>query len=66
MLYEPRYTVGNVVQLVRGGQAYTVVWRGQIQHRYAGGMVRLWVYRLDDQHWDCYYEDELHNAWRWE
>jgi hypothetical protein len=65
MLYQPRYKVGNVVQLVRGGQAYTVVWRGQMLVQYPSGWYREWVYRIDNNHWDCYYQDELHLAWRW-
>ena len=62
-----RYREGNVVQLVRGGQAHVVIWRGQLEHRDARG--RVWrsnVYRLDNKHWDCYHEEELHSAWRWE
>jgi len=64
-MFPPRYTVGNVVQLVRGGTAHAVSWRGQIVVGYAGRTSRVWVYRLDNGHWDCYYEDELHSAWRW-
>jgi uncharacterized protein YodC (DUF2158 family) len=64
-MFGPRYTVGNVVQLVRGGPAAVVVWRGQQLVQHPSGWHREWVYRLDDKHWDCYREDELHPAWRW-
>ena len=65
MFQQPRYSVGNAVQLVRGGPAYAVTWRGQVLVQHAGGWYREWVYRLDDGYWDCRYEDELHSAWRW-
>jgi hypothetical protein len=28
-----------------------------------GLWVRIPVYRLDNDFWDCYYEHELHRAW---
>ena len=65
MLYEPRYNVGNAVQLVRGSPAYAVTWRGQMLVQHSNGWYREWVYCIDDKHWDCYYQDELHSAWRW-
>jgi hypothetical protein len=66
MFNEPRYNVGNAVQLVRGGQAYAVTWRGQMLVQHANGRwYREWVYQIDDRHWDCYYQDELYTAWRW-
>jgi hypothetical protein len=62
-----RFAVGNVVQLVKGGPAHVVVWRGQLEVRDARGHVaRSNVYRIDNRYWDCYYECELHSAWRWE
>jgi hypothetical protein len=62
-----KYDVGNVVQLVRGGKAYTVKWRGYLEvPNPHGGIGRVSVYRLDNGYWDCYYENELHSAWRWE
>ncbi|MBG8554999.1 hypothetical protein [Hymenobacter guriensis] len=41
--------------------AYQVLWRGQVKERQplTGYLVRVNVYRLDDGHWDCYYEAEL-------
>jgi hypothetical protein len=61
-----RYDVANLVQLVKGGAVYTVIWRGQLKVRTLGGWGRVNVYRLDNGYWDCYHEDELHSAWRWE
>jgi hypothetical protein len=59
------YDVGNLVQLVRGGKVWMVKWRSYILVRRSGIWVREPVYRLDNGYWDCYYEDELHVAWRW-
>jgi hypothetical protein len=60
------FNVGNVVQLVQGGPAHVVIWRGQLEVRDARGQVwRSNVYRLDDEHWDCYHEEAVHSAWRW-
>jgi hypothetical protein len=60
------YNIGNVVQLVKGGPAWQVQWRGQLTVRGTNGQLqRANVYRLDNGYWDCYYEDELHSAWRW-
>jgi hypothetical protein len=57
------YDVGNLVQLVRGGKVWTVVWRGQLKLRNASGTVgRVNIYCLDNGYWDCYYEDEVHTA----
>jgi hypothetical protein len=61
------FAVGNVVQLVKGGPAHVVIWRGQLEVRNARGLVQRGnVYRLDDGFWDCYHEEQLHSAWRWE
>jgi hypothetical protein len=65
MFHEPRYNVGNVVQLARYEEAYTVIWRGHVLVQHSGGWYREWVYRIDNNYWDCYYQDELHPAWRW-
>jgi hypothetical protein len=64
VFHEPKYQVGNVVQLRRGGEAYTVIWHGQLLVQYPGGWFREWVYRLDNNFWDCYHEAELYLAWR--
>ena len=62
-----RFNVKNVVQLVKGGSAHEVIWRGQLEVRDARGKVTRWnVYRIDNGFWDCYHEEELHSAWRWE
>jgi hypothetical protein len=58
-----RFSVSNVVQLVKGGQVQVVTWHGQLEARDERGMlVCSNVYRLDDGFWDYYYEHELHSA----
>jgi hypothetical protein len=64
--YKHKYNVGNAVQLVRGGQAWVVIWCGHLKVREGTRHGRVNVYRLDNGHWDCYYEEELHSAWRWD
>lgn len=55
------YSMGNLVQLVRHGPVYAVIWRGQLKIRNREGWVqRAPVYRLDNGFWDCSYEAELH------
>jgi hypothetical protein len=58
------YDVGNLVQLVKRGRVYQVIWRSYIKYRTVEGVVmRTPVYRLDNDFWDCYHETELHSAW---
>lgn len=51
-----RYDVGSLVQLVRGGQVWIVMWRGLLKV----GVKRRNVYLLNDAFWDTYYEEDLH------
>ena len=58
--------MGNLVQLVRGGPIYTVIWCSYSLVKALDGLrYREAVYRLDDGHWDCYYADELTSVGRW-
>ena len=51
MFGEYSYSVGNIVQLVRDGKAWVVVWRGQVKVPHPmGGTVRANVYRLDNDY----------------
>jgi hypothetical protein len=62
------YDVGSLVQLERGGPMHTVIWRGFIRARVPAAN-NLWgrapVYRLDDGHWDCYYEEQITSVGKW-
>jgi len=62
MLNPWRFNVGNLVQLVRGGRVWTVMWRGYLLERHNGGNFRTYVYRLDNDFWDCYHQEELTEA----
>jgi hypothetical protein len=66
MVGDPEFSVGNVVQLVHRGAGHTVIWRGQQKVNESGLWVRRWVYLLDNGHWDCYHEEELHPFGRWD
>jgi hypothetical protein len=66
MLSQPQFDIGTLVQLVRGGQVWTVIWRGFLRVRLPSGWGRAHVYRLNNGFWDCYHEQELHTAWRWD
>jgi hypothetical protein len=57
-----RYDVGSVVQLVCGGQAWTVMWRGLMKVYGPVGVKRRNVYLLNNGFWDTYYEEELQPA----
>jgi hypothetical protein len=57
-MFGQSFDVGNLVQLVRGGPIITVIWRGYILVTPPEGLrYRETVYRLDNGHWDCYYEE---------
>jgi ribosomal protein S27AE len=55
------YGVGHLVKPISLAQPHAVIWRGQLKERHpATGLVhRVNVYRLDNNFWDCYYEEEL-------
>lgn len=40
---------------------YNVIWRGQLKARHprTGLVHRVNAYRLDNDYWDCYYEEEF-------
>ena len=57
-----RYDVGSLVQLVRGGQVWTVMWRGLLKVHESARVKRRNVYLLNDGFWDTYYEDDLQPA----
>jgi hypothetical protein len=62
----PTYDVGNIVQLAYLGRGYLVTWRGQQKERLPSGVViREWVYKLDDGHWDCYRAEDLAPFGQW-
>jgi hypothetical protein len=69
-MYEQfHYDIGNLVQLAWRRPYYQVTWRGWVfePNGRGNGVRRLSVYRLDNGHWDCYHEDELHDTfWTWE
>jgi hypothetical protein len=58
------YSLGHLVQPVRQTQARTIIWRGQLKERHpqTGLVHRVNVYRLNDDFWDCYHEDDLQAA----
>jgi hypothetical protein len=55
------YGLGHLVKPVSLAQPHAIIWRGQLKERHpATGLVhRVNVYRLDNNFWDCYYEEEL-------
>ena len=57
----------GLVQLTQGGRVHTIVWRGPllVQDPTAGLVLRVPVYRLDDGHWDAYYQDEFQPLGQW-
>jgi hypothetical protein len=57
-----RYDVGSLVQLVRGGQVWTVMWRGQLKVHESARVRRRNVYLLNNGFWDTYYEEDLQPA----
>ncbi|MCI1187884.1 hypothetical protein MON38_10670 [Hymenobacter sp. DH14] len=57
------YGLGHQVLPAPDAPARQVIWRGQLKERQADGLVRrVNVYRLNDNFWDCYREDELQVA----
>lgn len=58
------YDLGHLVQPVRQAATRTIIWRGQLKERHpqTGLVYRVNVYRLNDDFWDCYHEDELQAA----
>ncbi|MGI4863818.1 MAG: hypothetical protein ACRYFZ_07830 [Janthinobacterium lividum] len=58
------YDLGHLVQPVRQARAGTIIWRGQLKERHpqTGLIHRVNVYRLDDNFWDCYHEEDLQAA----
>jgi hypothetical protein len=59
-----QYVIGSFVQLAPGASMQRVIWRGkQLVPSITGRQpYEVPVYRLDNEHWDCYYEHELHPA----
>jgi hypothetical protein len=57
-----RFDVGSLVQLVCGGQVWTVMWRGLLKVPGPTGVKRRNVYLLNDTFWDTYYEEDLEPA----
>jgi hypothetical protein len=55
------YGLGHLVKPISLAQPHAIIWRGQLKERHpATGLVhRVNVYRLDNNFWDCYYEEEL-------
>jgi hypothetical protein len=55
-----KYRVGDAVALRNGKSFQYVFWRGYLLLGPPGQRRRVPVYWLgEEQHWDCYYEDEL-------
>jgi hypothetical protein len=56
-----QYVMGSFVQLAQGTSMQRVIWRGkQLVPSITGRQpYEVPVYRLDNEHWDCYYEQEL-------
>jgi hypothetical protein len=59
-----QYVIGSFVQLAPGTPMQRVIWRGkQLVPSITGRQpYEVPVYRLDNEHWDCYYEHELRPA----
>ncbi|NML67550.1 hypothetical protein HHL22_20305 [Hymenobacter sp. RP-2-7] len=56
-----QYVIGSFVQLAQGAPMQRVIWRGrQVVPSITGQPQEVAVYRLDNDHWDCYYEYQLH------
>jgi hypothetical protein len=61
------YDEGDYIQLKKYGPVYRVIWRGAQLVGEPGSRVRQAVYKLDDEHWDCYFSENIHTAWtNWE
>lgn len=56
-----QYVIGSFVELAPGTPMQRVIWRGkQLVPSITGRQpYEVPVYRLDNEHWDCYYEHEL-------
>lgn len=62
-----RFTMGNVVQLAYRAPIQRVAWWGkQLVPDAKGRLYEVPVYRLDNGYWDCYHEENLHSALRWD
>jgi hypothetical protein len=59
-----QYVIGSFVQLAPGSSMQRVIWRGkQVVPSITGRQpYEVPMYRLDNEHWDCYYEQELRPA----
>jgi hypothetical protein len=60
-----KYVIASFVQLAQGTPPMQrVIWRDkQVVLSITGRQpYEVPVYRLDNDHWDCYYEHELHPA----
>jgi hypothetical protein len=59
-----QYVIGSFVQLAPGTPMQRVIWRGkQVVPSITGRQpYEVPVYRLNNEHCDCYYEHELHPA----
>jgi hypothetical protein len=58
-----KYVIGSFVKLAQGAPMQRVVWRGkQVVPNIIGQPHEVPVYRIDNDHWDCYYEHQLHSA----
>lgn len=62
-----QFVVGSFVCLVPQGPVHRVVWRGtQLMPSHSDWPGEIAVYRLDNDHWDCYYEYQLYPAQPWD
>lgn len=60
-----QYVIGSFVKLAQGAPMQRVIWRGkQVVPDIVGRPHQVPVYRIDNDHWDCYYEYQLHPALR--
>ncbi|MGY2133668.1 hypothetical protein ACW9KT_15670 [Hymenobacter sp. HD11105] len=51
------FELGSAVRFPENAKRwYKVIWRGKVK-LHTGAFA--YVYQLDDNHWDCYYADEL-------
>jgi hypothetical protein len=58
-----KYVLGSFVKLAQGAPMQRVIWRGkQVAPNIIGQPHEVPVYRIDNDHWDCYYEHQLHPA----
>ncbi|TGE07691.1 hypothetical protein [Hymenobacter fodinae] len=56
-----QYEVRSVVRVTSDPKhAWQVTWRGSLL---CADRIRRPVYRLDNEYWDVYFEDELRSAW---